>query len=332
MVRLALASVIQRLPDSEAWSVIEQLSRRAEDKDDRNIPALLWHGMAPLMAQSLDRAITVARETRMPQLADWAYWYAATLPGSGLQRSLDALSSAKGAEMVRRMSGLVLALNAQANLEKPPQVWEQMSSRLYAHADVAVQRQAEFLGAVMGDRTRFPELRRVLANSAADKGARLHAFHVLSRALDLESLPSFLALLSDEAFRMQVLPMLARFKDDRVATRLIEQFGAWSNTEQQTALGALTSRASFGVQLLDAVASGKVKREHITTFHVRQLGALKSADVDARLKKLWGRLTQTSSEKVAQINQVSKMFDEAPLWAFDAHDQPAHRVRWAGWA
>ncbi|MBI1841632.1 MAG: c-type cytochrome [Verrucomicrobia bacterium] len=304
--------------------MIEALSLRGEDAEDRNIPALLWHGMAQRMPQDLGRAMGIARKTRIPQLADWAYWYAATLPGPGLQDFLDALSDARGDVLKRRLAGLVLALDSRANLDSPPASWAGVAARLYAETDVSLRRQAEMLGAAMGDRERFPELRRALADGRAPKSDRLHAFRVLSRALDPESLPTFLRLLDEADFRSPVLPVLGRYKDDRVATALIQGFERWGASEQQAALGTLSSRASFGVQLLDAIPAGKIQRDRVSAFYVRQLAALQNPDVDSRLKKLWGRLTQTSSEKLSKINQVSKMFDEAPLWAFDGQAGHAH--------
>ena len=46
VVRRYLASAVQRVPENFAWPLIEALAQHGEDKDDRNIPYLLWHGMA----------------------------------------------------------------------------------------------------------------------------------------------------------------------------------------------------------------------------------------------------------------------------------------------
>src|SRR6185503_5815080 len=46
VMRLYLASAIQRVPEETAWQLIEALSQHSEDRDDRNLPLLLWHGLA----------------------------------------------------------------------------------------------------------------------------------------------------------------------------------------------------------------------------------------------------------------------------------------------
>jgi putative heme-binding domain-containing protein len=88
--------------------------------------------------------------------------------------------------------------------------------------------------------------------------------------------------------------------------------------ERSAALSTLTSRSTFALPLLDAVAAGRIKREQLTAFHIRQLAELHNADVDRRVAATWGRILQTPAEKQALIVRLEKVFNEAPLWAYDA--------------
>src|SRR4029434_4851014 len=82
VVRRYLASAVQKMPSDFAWQLTEVLAQHGEDRNDRNIPYLLWHGMATQWsrnpATALDRALAIAGKTNLPQLADWIQWYAAT--------------------------------------------------------------------------------------------------------------------------------------------------------------------------------------------------------------------------------------------------------------
>jgi putative heme-binding domain-containing protein len=51
---------------------------------------------------------------------------------------------------------------------------------------------------------------------------------------------------------------------------------------------------------------------------VRKLLGLKSAEVEKRVTATWGRIQQTSAEKQSQIAKLEKVFNEAPLWAYNA--------------
>jgi len=60
---------------------------------------------------------------------------------------------------------------------------------------------------------------------------------------------------------------------------------------------------------------------------VRQLASLKNAEVDARVAATWGRIMQTPLEKKAQMDKLEKIFEEAPLWAYDAAAGKEHFLK-----
>ncbi len=146
----SLASVLQKTPGELAWSLAETLANRLEATNDRNLPYLLWHGLAPLISgeahasgvpfeasrreprdqtssvspraddatpsaaretralPNIDRAFALAQSTKTPQLADWIYWYTATLEGEPLNRVVGTLSSLSGEALHKRLAGLWL--------------------------------------------------------------------------------------------------------------------------------------------------------------------------------------------------------------------------------
>jgi hypothetical protein len=68
LVRLFLASALQRMELAQRWPVVEKLALRAEDSDDPAIPLLLWYGMEPLVKTDLARASKLAGELKIPLL------------------------------------------------------------------------------------------------------------------------------------------------------------------------------------------------------------------------------------------------------------------------
>jgi putative membrane-bound dehydrogenase-like protein len=324
VVRRYLASAVQRVPDDLAWELIETLAQHAEDKDDRNLPCLLWHGMATRWQKNdLDRAFAIARKTKLPQLAEWIYWYAATLEGDALNRTVTTLRDLEGEALHRRLAGLWLAMEPRANVPLPTN-WNAVAPRLYTSKQTEVQRLAERLAAAFGDSTAFPRLRDTLGNAEAEKAARQHAFAVLSRAQDRASLSVFVKLLEDNSFRTSAINLIARFDGEEISAALLKRFTNFANADRTAALEALTSRPSFALALLDAVAAGKVPRDQLTAFHVTRLLNLKSVEVDQRVTATWGRIQKTSAEKQSQIAKLEKVFNEAPLWAYNGNAGRQH--------
>ena len=320
VVRRYLASAIQRVPENLAWKIVDGLAQHGEDKDDRNIPYLLWHGMASHWTRStsdFDRAFAIARKTKLPQLNEWIHWYAATQEGEALNRVVATLKDLDGESLHKRLAGLWLALEPRANVPMPS-TWPTIAPQLYGSKIPEIQRLAERIAAAFGDTTAFPRLRDVLADSQADKTARDHAFAVLGRAQDRASLSVFIKLLDDNTFRTRAIALLARFDSAEVSAALVKNFTAFNTADRMATLDALTSRPSFALALLDAVAAGKISRDQLTSFHVRKLLGLKSAEVEKRVTATWGRIQQTSAEKQSQIAKLEKVFNEAPLWAYNA--------------
>jgi putative heme-binding domain-containing protein len=164
----------------------------------------------------------------------------------------------------------------------------------------------------------FPRLREALASASADAGSRKHAFAVLSRAQDRGSLPVFLRLLDDPTLRSPAINLLGRFDVPEVPEALLSRLEKFSSGERSAALSTLTSRTTFALTLLEAVAAGRIKREQLTSFHIRQLTELHNPEVDRRVAATWGKILQTPAEKQALIARLEKVFNEAPLWAYDA--------------
>ena len=334
VVRLYLASAIQRVPDRTAWKLIEALAQHGEDRDDRNLPLLAWDGLAQRMAKDLERGFTVAERSAIPQLTDWIYWYAATFGGDSLNHVVAQLDRLQGEPLRRRLTGIELAMNAGVHVTMPA-AWTNVAGRLYGAEDKRVRRQAERLAAVFGDASMFSRLREALGTAGANVDSRKHAFAVLSRAQDRESLPVFLRLLDDAAFRLQAINLLARFDAPEIPEALFSRFERFPPAERAVAINTLTSRSSFALGLLDAVAAGRIPRDQLTALHIRQLAQLKDGEVDRRVAAAWGTIHQSPVEKRTRIARLETVFEEAPLWAYNGaagreHFQklcsPCHRL------
>jgi putative heme-binding domain-containing protein len=303
--------------------LIEALARHEEDKDDRNLAQMIWFGLAPRMPGDIKRAFAIAESTRLPQLADSTYWYAATLEGQALNLVTRRLGQETGVNLRRRLAGIELAMGPRANVSMPG-AWKEVAPGLYANSDARIVRSAERIAAAFGDDSMFPRLRETLADPTAEASARQHAFAVLSRALDRTSLPVFLKLVTDTAFRGSAINLLGRFDSPEVARALIGNYEDFKAPERAAALNALTARVSFANLLLDAVAAGKFKRDQLTAFHIRQLAQLKNADVDKRIAATWGKVNQSPAEKLSLMDRLEKAFSEAPLWAYSAQEGRKH--------
>lgn len=68
LVRLYLASALQRIEPARRWGVLEGLYSHAEDADDHNLPLMVWYAAEPMVEEDVDRALELAMQAKLPNI------------------------------------------------------------------------------------------------------------------------------------------------------------------------------------------------------------------------------------------------------------------------
>ena len=68
LVRLYLASALQRVPAAKRWDVMAGLVAHGEDAADQNQPLMVWYAAEPLAELDMARALTLSVESKLPNL------------------------------------------------------------------------------------------------------------------------------------------------------------------------------------------------------------------------------------------------------------------------
>ncbi|MEM7392582.1 MAG: PVC-type heme-binding CxxCH protein, partial [Verrucomicrobiota bacterium] len=66
VVRLYLASALQRMPLESRWDLARHLVTHAEDVDDHNLPKMYWYGIEPLVPENRQEALKLAAMSKIP--------------------------------------------------------------------------------------------------------------------------------------------------------------------------------------------------------------------------------------------------------------------------
>jgi putative membrane-bound dehydrogenase-like protein len=67
LVRLYIASALQRVPPEKRWDAVAGLLSRGEDRNDQNEPLMAWWAAEPLGELDPERALGLASESRLPR-------------------------------------------------------------------------------------------------------------------------------------------------------------------------------------------------------------------------------------------------------------------------
>ncbi len=98
VVRLYLASALQRTPAEQRWEVISGLLSHAEDADDHNLPLMDWYALEPLCALDADRALALAAQSKLPRMLSFAVRRISSNEGEVIPRLVKALWRAQDTE------------------------------------------------------------------------------------------------------------------------------------------------------------------------------------------------------------------------------------------
>ena len=71
VVRLYLASALQRIPIEQRWPTLERLAARSEDASDHNLPLMYWYAAEPCVASDPVKAVALLKQCRIPLLREF---------------------------------------------------------------------------------------------------------------------------------------------------------------------------------------------------------------------------------------------------------------------
>ena len=71
VVRLYLASAVQRLPFANRWEILGELAKHEEDIDDNNLPRMYWFALEPMVPENPEKSLELAVTGKIPNLQDF---------------------------------------------------------------------------------------------------------------------------------------------------------------------------------------------------------------------------------------------------------------------
>ncbi|MSU61495.1 MAG: dehydrogenase [Pedosphaera sp.] len=71
VVRLSLASALQRMRPEHRWEIVIALISHADDATDHNLPLMYWFALEPCIEADPDRAIALLKECKIPKIREF---------------------------------------------------------------------------------------------------------------------------------------------------------------------------------------------------------------------------------------------------------------------
>jgi len=317
LVRLTLASTLQRLPLEDRAAVAGPLLARAEDAQDHNMPLMVWYGLIALADRNL---------SALPALADKCEWpltrrYIARRITEDVEKNpaplneLLKLAAEKPAAFQDDvLGGMNEAFTGWRKAPKPA-TWDALVAKL----DPSLADRARDLGALFGDGRALDEVRRVALDKNADIGARKVALQTLDDARPPELRKICEQLLGERYLNAVAIRGLAQEDDPVLGAKMVAAYRSFTPGDRPQVITALVSRPAWARALLDAVAAGKIPRTDIAAFHARQILNLNDPALTARLKEVWGDLRESPAAIKELIGKLRTVLTPDALAQADPH-------------
>ncbi|MBI2949735.1 MAG: c-type cytochrome [Verrucomicrobia bacterium] len=299
LVRLALASALQRLPLTQRTELATALAARKEDADDHNLPLLIWYSLIPVADSAPGMLTTVAAKCELPLTRKFiARRLAEDIEKNPapLNKLLQLTAAKPEAFQTDIVNGVGDALTGWHRATKPA-AWDALAKKLTDSTTTALRQRVRELSVVFGDGRALDEVKRVALNDNADMLARKAALQTLinNRAPDIRQICERLI---DVRFLNPIAARgLAAFDDPAAGARLVRAYRQFHPSERPQLMATLVSRTSFALALLNAVAEGRIPRTDLSPFHVRQIRSLKDAALNERVAQVWGELRDAAPDK-----------------------------------
>ena len=303
VVRLQLASALQRLDPDQRWIIAEHLVQGAEDAADQNLPLMLWYAIEPLIDDDPAMFVRLAGFAKIPLITEHI---ARRVADSGNAEALEA--AVKLAHLPSAIDGLLAGFEGRRQVAMPKS-WPAAYAKLGSENERAVR-----LALIFDDPAALRDLRELAANADAKPDSRVRAIEALTRKKPPNLAPLLLDLIEDKATRRTAVRALANYDHPRTAEVLLGRRGDFDAQTWNDAMQTLASRKTWALALLDAVKPGE-----ISAYTARQLANLGDPRITKRVSQIFGPIRSTPGDKAKLIARYRKQLSPAALARADLH-------------
>ncbi len=303
LVRLHTASVLQRLNAIDREVAIIFMVDRSDDAIDPYLPLMYWYATGPTLVGNKGLQLNVMGNCRIPLVREYLARQCASLmdeKGGEYDAAFDWLIWKMGNSDVPSnrdyLRGIQDGLAGRRKVAMP-ESWRDAYSNLVESPLAEVRERALAVAVQFGDERAFTLLRKIVPDRTQPAKQREDALRTLLFQQKGDLVPLLHHLLEDDTMRGQAIRGLAAFDDPQAPRLLLRAYSKWNAVERSDTILTLSSRPRYALALLDALEKQAVPRADVNSYTIRQLQALKSPEVSAKLTKLWGEIRPASAEK-----------------------------------
>ena len=298
LVRLHLASALQRLPLEARFPLATALASHEEDASDRQQPLMIWYGIEPAVVAHPAESLALIASAKIPTVRRLVTRRLAEEMEKQPKLADDlvalALKSEGAADDIVR--GLSQALQGFSKAAKPAQ-WDKLAEVMQSKGSDELKAQTRELSSIFGSGRATEELIAIAQNAEADAGARINALNSLVRSPKPELLALLKGWIKDKVLAAYAVRGLSNFDDSSIPGVLLGMYKYFPENVRGDAINTLISRPAYAKQLLERIEKGTQPAASITPFQARQIRNFNDEALNKLLGKVWGEIREAPEAK-----------------------------------
>jgi len=308
IVRLYMAAVLQRIPINERWNISTALTSNTQDKDDHNIPKMIWFGLEPTIATDIERALDLGINSNIPVIAE--YIARRVIDEDGIEQ-LIAASQKSSPNQISLLQGLRAELENRSDL-KPTSNWDKTYEIL--RSDAATAAIALEIGQLFGSAEAAIQLMAVLEDPQADVEDRQTALTGLASRAWPDLKPRLLEFIDNPDLSIQAIRAISNFNDGQLGLNLLGKYETFNADQKFEALMTLASRRAYASLLTRAIMAETISKSEIPAYIARQLRRV----MGNGFVEVWGPIDDIPADIEAQYSRYRKLLTVENLQRADA--------------
>ena len=293
VVRLYLASAMQRMSLENRWDIASGLITHAEDADDHNLPKLIWYGIEPLVPENPSRAMELAQASQLPLVTEYIARRATDA------RQLETLSRAMGkikseATINNMLVGFSAGLKGINEINTPAS-WPETYEKIEKYP------LAKEIAAILGDTESNKAFISTLDNPKANIDERRNALKNLASKKHMALKSRLIGLLDNNDLSNASIQAMALYSEKSFSQELLERYPNMNVEEKSATIQTMASRASYAQNLTDAIKSGVVPRNDLPEYIVQKMRRI----AGPRFVDIWSMAKSSGVVKSGEKFQIT---------------------------
>ena len=302
LVRLTLASTLQRIPTESRVDLAAQLVRHRDDSEDHNLPLMIWYGLIAVSDQTPEALIKIAKNSQLTTtlrlIARSVGEQMDTHPENANYLLQIGLQEKSKLEAI--LTGFSQGLKGWQHATMP-QVLPKVQTAATGETASLIQE----LSVLFGDGRAIDDVKALaLDRNQTNVPLRIQAIETLIQNRIPQLRDVCFQLLDDNRVNFIAARGLASINEPGIGEQLVKNYNRFRGPKRPQIISILASRPEFAEELLQAISEGKIPKKDLQAYQVSQIKSFADTNLKKQVIATWGDIRDTPQEKQERIDEL----------------------------